>query len=157
MSKVLRGTMWLAGLLFVYAGCSGVKATRTGALRAPTKYEFGRSTTLTSLYNVVVDVLSRYGYYRTQSGNTTVIESDWHTYPPDQDEVERDIIEMRHRLEITLVSRRSTAEATLHLSCEGRIENGPWLKIPPNHSITRVVEDMQREVRQELSRIITQW
>jgi hypothetical protein len=156
MGKFLRW-MLLAALLFVYAGCSGAKVSRTGSLNAPTKFEFGRSTTLTSLYNVVVDVLSRYGYYRTQSGNTTFIESDWHTYPPDQAEVERAITETRHRLEITLVSRRATAEATLHLSCEGRIENGPWLKIPPNPTVTRVVEDMQREVKQALSQIITQW
>lgn len=38
----------------------------------------------------------------------------------------------------------------MHLRCEGRLENGPWFKIAPNPVVIRFVEDMQREIKQEL-------
>lgn len=148
---------FLLATALLQSGCSGSKPGVGESSRAPVKYDFGRSTTLESLYRVVVDVLNRYGYHRTQLGNTTFIETDWRHLTPDGTETETEIVETRHRLEITLVNRRTTAEATLRLTCEGRLENGPWFKIAPNPVITRFVEDMQREIQQELGKVITQW
>jgi hypothetical protein len=155
MRKILRYFLLVA--LLLHSGCSGAKSTQGGSSRAPAKFDFGRSTTVESLYRVVIDVLNRYGYHRTQLGNTTVIDTDWRHLTPDQDETEHEIVETRHRLEITLVNRRTTAEATLHLTCEGRLDKGPWFKIAPNPVVVRFVEDMQREIKQELGRVITQW
>jgi hypothetical protein len=155
MRKVFRFIL-LAALL-PCLGCGGAKSGRGGASRAPVKFDFGRSTTLSSLYRVVTDVLNRYGYHRTQQGNTTVIDSDWRHLTPDETEAQQEIVETRHRLEITFVNRRSTAEASLYLRCEGHLDKGQWFKIPPNPVVLRFVEDMQREVKRELSLIMTQW
>lgn len=155
MRKVCRFIL-LAALL-LHSGCGGTKSGRSGTLRAPVKFDFGRSTTVASLYRVVNDVLNRYGYHRTQQGNTTVIDSDWRHLTPDEAEAQQEIVETRHRLEITFVNRRTTAEASLYLRCEGHLDKGPWFKIPPNPVVLRFVEDMQREIKQELSLIITQW
>jgi len=155
MRKILRYCL-LAALL-LQSGCGGTKPTRTSSPRAPVKFNFGRSTTVASLYRVVTDVLNRYGYHRTQLGTTTVIDTDWRHMTPDEAETQQEVIETRHRLEITLVNRRTTAEATLHLRCQGRLDKGPWFKIPPNPVVLGFVEDMQREIKQELSLIITQW
>ena len=148
---------FLFAVVLLQNGCASTTANRSGYSRAPVKFDFGRSTTLESLYRAVIDVLNRYGYHRTQLGNTTFIEADWRHLTPDEAEAQQEIIETRHHLEITLVNRRTTAEATLYLRCEGRLDNGPWFKIPPNPVVTRFVEDMQREIRQELGRVITQW
>ena len=155
MRKIFR--YFLLAALLLHSGCGGTKPGRSGSSRAPVKFDFGRSTTVESLYRVVIDVLNRYGYHRTQLGNTTVIDTDWRHLTPDEAETQLEIVETRHRLEITLVNRRTTAEATLHLRCEGHIDKGPWFKIPPNPVVLRFVEDMQREIKQELGRIITQW
>lgn len=155
MRTILRFIL-LAALL-LHSGCGGTKSTGKSSSRPSVKFDFGRSTTLESLYRAVVDALNRYGYHRTQLGNTSLIDTDWRHLTPDAVEVESEIAETRHRLEITLVNRRNTAEATLRLTCEGRLDNGPWFKIVPNPVVIRFVEDMQREIQQELGKIITQW
>ncbi|GEM_PF-6860011 len=155
MRKIYK--LILLAALVLHSGCGGTKSGGSGAPRAPVKFDFGRSTTVGSLYRVVTDVLNRYGYHRTQLGNTTVIDTDWRNLTPDEAEAQQEIVETRHRLEITLVNRRTTAEATLHLRCEGHLDNGPWFKIAPNPVVLRFVEDMQREIKLELGRVITQW
>lgn len=147
----------LLAALLLYSGCGGTKSTGRGLSRPAVKFDFGRSTTLESLYGTVVEVLNRYGYHRTQLGNTSVIDTDWRHLTPDGTETEAEIVETRHRFEITLVNRRNTAEATLRLTCEGRLDNGPWFNIAPNPVVIRFVEDMQREIQQELGKVITQW
>lgn len=150
--------MLLAALL-AQNGCGGAKSASTGSSspRVPVKFSFGRSNTVASLYRVVTEVLNRYGYYRSQSGSTMMIDTDWRLLSPDEVEVDLGIVETRHRLEIAIANRRNTAEATLYLRCEGRNDKDVWLKIAPNPMVLRAVEEMQREVKRELSLIMTQW
>jgi hypothetical protein len=151
----------LAVLLLILA-CGGAKSrgmstASAGAAKPQTTYDFGRSTTWQSLYNVVVDLLERYNYHRTQVGTPTLVETDWRVIAPDTTEANLGLFETRHKVTVSITTRREIAVATLRLTCEARYENGPWLKSNPNSEVVRIVQEMQRQAKLELSQYIQQW
>lgn len=149
-------------VLFSAMGCGGTKSrgtspAQTGVAKPQTSFDFGRSTTWESLHGVVIDMLDRYNYHRTQVGTPTLIETDWRATAPDTTEARQGISETRHKIVVAIVSRRDIIVATLHLTCEARYGNAPWLKINPSSEVVRVVQAMQRQAKLELSRYIQQW
>ncbi|MCI0694023.1 hypothetical protein L0337_18700 [candidate division KSB1 bacterium] len=151
----------LAVLLLSWA-CGGAKSrgtstAPTGAAKPRTTFDFGRSTTWQSLHNVVTDLLERNNYHRTRVGTPNLIETDWRTMAPDSIEANQGIFETRHKVIVSITTRRDISVATLRLTCEARFDNGPWLKSNPNSEVLRIVQEMQRQAKLELSQYIQQW
>jgi ABC-type Fe3+-hydroxamate transport system substrate-binding protein len=146
----------LAMLLLIWA-CSGSKSSGTSTAKSQTTFDFGRSTTVQSLYNLVVDMLDRNTYHRTQLGTPTLIETDWRTVAPDSTEAARGISETRHKIVVSIAARRNISVATLRLTSEARYGNGPWLKSVPSPDLVKTIEVMQRQIKLELSQYIQQW
>lgn len=147
----------LLAVSLVMMACGGTKSSGTSTVKSQTTFDFGRSTNMESLYSLVVDMLNRYSYHRTQIGTPTLIETDWRTVEADSAEVNRGISEARHKIVVSLTARRDIAVATLRLSSEARFGNGPWLKSDPDPETVKTIETMQRQIKLELSRYIQQW
>lgn len=151
----------VAGILLAVSlsmvACGGTKSSGTSTAKAQTTFDFGRSTTMESLYSLVVDMLNRYSYHRTQIGTPTLIETDWRTVEADSVEANKGISEARHKIIVSLTARRDIAVATLRLTSEARYGNGPWLKSDPSPDLVRTIQAMQRQIKLELSRYIQQW
>jgi hypothetical protein len=152
----------LLTVLLVIWACGGAKSRGTstayaGVAKPQTTFDFGRSTTWQSLHSVVLDMLERYNYHRTQVGTPTLIETDWRILTPDSTEANHGISESRHKVLISITTRRDIVVASLRLTCEARYGNGPWLKSNPSSEVTRIVQEMQRQAKLELSQYIQQW
>jgi hypothetical protein len=145
----------LASVLLILA-CGG-KPRGSSAAKSQTTFDFGRSSTWQSLYNVTIDMLDRQNYHRTQVGTPTLIETDWRSLAPDSTEAKQGIFETRHKVVISITTRRDIAVATLRLTCEARYGNGPWLKSNPGLEAIRIVQEMQRQAKLKLSQYIQQW
>jgi hypothetical protein len=156
MSKYSSIAALLAGLLLTVA-CGGTKSKDKSADKAQTTFDFGRSTTLESLYSVVSDMLNRYNYHRTQLGTPTLIETDWRSAAPDTTEAKQGISETRHKLVVSMTARRDIVIATLRVTNEARFGSGPWLKSNPSPEVVKTILAMQRQTKLELSRYIQQW
>ncbi len=150
-----------AGILLtvslLMAACGGTKLDGTSTAKSQTTFDFGRSTTMESLYSLVVDMLNRYSYHRTQIGTPTLIETDWRTVEVDSIDANKGISEARHKIIVSLTARRDIAMATLRLTSEARYGNGPWLKSEPGPDLVKNIQAMQRQIKLELSRYIQQW
>ena len=149
-------TTLLTGLLLI-AACGGTKSGDKSADKAQTTFDFGRSTTLESLYSIISDILNRYNYQRTQLGTPTLIETDWRSAAPDTNEAKQGIFETRHKLVVSMTARRDVFIATLRVTNEAHFGSGPWVKSNPSPNLIKTIQAMQRQTKLELSRYIQQW
>jgi len=147
----------IAVCLLLAAGCGGTKSGDSGPARAQTKFEFGRSTTSESLVRVIADVLRKYNHQLRLIGSSNFIETEWVVSSPSDLEIEQRITDVRHRVFVSVSSRRAISAASLRLQYEVKYGEGAWLETEPSPEVIDLVKKMQREVQQELSRFLPQW
>lgn len=138
-------------LMFLSLHCAG---SRSSSSKAPTRFDFGRSTNVESLRAIISSTLRKYNHDLKVLGN--FIETEWRYLPPNEEQELTGIKETRYKLTVNFRNRRNISYADVILQYEGRYEKGEWTNLNPNQDIVEFIENMQDEVKQQLQRYISQ-
>lgn len=145
--------MCLLGLLVSGAmlACAGTKTAK----KSNPQFDFGKSTTSASLKQAVFNVLHKYNHDVQLLEN--LIETEWRVITPTKEQELEGMRSVRYRLSINIRNRRSISYATLRVFSEAKFEEDRWEPISPGKDLIEFIQNMQEEVKRDLSRYIPQY
>lgn len=134
-------------LLLLTLHCGGTKS-KHGNVSTQAIFDFGRSTTASSLRQAVASVMRKFNHdLKIQE---TSIETEWRHLIPTESEEGLGIKEVRYKLFVNIKRRRRLSSADLRLHYEARYEKGDWEKTNPSMEMLGFIKTMQDEVKQRL-------
>ncbi|NIR72445.1 hypothetical protein GWN75_14915 [candidate division KSB1 bacterium] len=133
--------------LLLALNCGGTPS-KQDSVAIQTRFEFGRSTTPSSLRQAIATVLHKFNHdlNRTESS----IETEWRQIVPTESEQARGITAVRYKLFVNIKGRTALSTANLTLHYEAKHGESEWKKTDPSPEMMGFIKTMQDEVKQRL-------